>query len=280
MNKPKIVAHCLVRNEERFIWYSLHSVLPYVDQIMVWDTNSTDNTVDIIKSIESTKIKFKQIGPVDANTFTDARNQMIKETPPETNWIMILDGDEVWPENSIKKTTNFARSHPEVESIVVRTNNLVGDIYHRSPDNAGQYHLAGHSGHLNLRFINLQEISGLHVDRPHGQQGYFDDHNELIQDRAKDKIIFIDVPYAHATHLQRSGNKQNDLAVVKRAKKYKIELGVKIPRSDIPGIFFRNHPQNIPDVTNKTTLWYYLAASLLVVPRFLKQKLLPTHHGY
>lgn len=278
MNRPRIVAHCLVRNEERFIWYSLHSVLPYVDQIMVWDTSSTDGTNDIVKSIESTKIKFKQVGPVDANTFTDVRNQMLKETPPDTHWLMILDGDEIWPENSIKKATDFTRDHIELESIVVRTNNLVGDIYHRSPDWAGKYHLAGRVGHLNLRFINLKKIKGLHLEKPHGQQGYFDGRGVLIQDR--DGVCFLDVSYSHATHLQRSSNKQNDLAVIKRAKKYKIELGVKIPKSDIPEVFFKKHPQNVPDVTNKASLWYYLAASLLVVPRFLKQKFLPIHHGY
>ena len=62
----KIIVHCLVANEERFVWYALQSVLPYVDQVMVWDTGSTDKTVEIIKAIKSPKIIFKELIPAIA----------------------------------------------------------------------------------------------------------------------------------------------------------------------------------------------------------------------
>ena len=143
MSKVKIVAHCLVKNEDRFIWYSLQSVLPFVDQILVYDTGSTDKTVEIIKSIKSSKIKFLEVGIVDINSFTDIRNQMLRDTPVGTDWLMILDGDEIWPMSSIKKVLESIKHNSTIESVVVRTNNLVGDIYHRSPDWSGQYHLAG-----------------------------------------------------------------------------------------------------------------------------------------
>lgn len=278
MTKNKIVAHCLVKNEDRFVWYSLQSVLPFVDQIMVYDTGSTDKTIEIIKSIDSPKIKFKEVGDVDAVTFTDIRNQMLKDTPSDTDWLLILDGDEIWPESSIKKAINFIKVHPETESIVVKTNNLVGDIYHRSPDWAGQYHLAGRVGHLNLRFINLKKIKGLHVDKPHGQQGYYDRQGKLIQDR--DGVSFLDVSYAHATHLQRSSNRSNDLAVIKRAKKYKIELGTKIKKEEVPEVFFQKHPEIVPEVTAQAPVWYFLLALFLTIPKYFKHRLLPTSHGY
>jgi len=56
MKKFKIVVHCLVKNEENFIWYAINSVLPFVDKIMIWDNDSTDKTIEIIKSIHSPKI--------------------------------------------------------------------------------------------------------------------------------------------------------------------------------------------------------------------------------
>ena len=43
--------HTLVKNEERYIWYSVMSVIDYIDKILIWDTGSTDKTVDIIKEI-------------------------------------------------------------------------------------------------------------------------------------------------------------------------------------------------------------------------------------
>ncbi|KKR11163.1 MAG: Glycosyl transferase family 2 [Candidatus Woesebacteria bacterium GW2011_GWA1_39_21b] len=65
----KIWAHTLVRNEERYIWFSVMSVINYVDKILIWDTGSTDNTVSIIREIKKKypeKIDFKKVGKVDA----------------------------------------------------------------------------------------------------------------------------------------------------------------------------------------------------------------------
>ena len=50
--KNRITVHTLVKNEERWIWYALKSVLPFVDQIIVWDTGSTDKTTAIIRATE------------------------------------------------------------------------------------------------------------------------------------------------------------------------------------------------------------------------------------
>ena len=48
----KVWAHTLVKNEERYIWYAVMSVIDWVDKILIWDTGSTDKTVEIIKEIE------------------------------------------------------------------------------------------------------------------------------------------------------------------------------------------------------------------------------------
>jgi len=271
--KPKIVAHCLIKNEERFIWYALQSVLPYVDRIMVWDTGSTDKTVDIVNSIKSKKIDFKQVVQKDADSFTVMRQQMLDATPKNFTWIMILDGDEVWPKKSIQQATDFARQHPDHDSIVVRTHNLVGDIYHALPESAGRYTLAGHTGHLALRFMNRQTIPGLNANRPHGQQGYFDDQGTLIQDRDPEKIKFLDLYYHHATHLQRSSV---DKQTLKRAFKRKIEWGRTIPRSWIPQVFFTTKPALVPDVTAKASPFFRFRALIIEPFKILKRTLLPS----
>lgn len=278
--KSKIVAHCLVRNEERFIWYALNSALLEVDRIMVWDTGSTDKTVAIVKSVKSPKIVFKAVGSVDAETFTTVRNQMLAATPKDFTWLMILDGDEIWSAQAIKTATNFVRAHPEKESLVVRTNNLVGDIYHNLPATAGRYHLAGRTGHLNLRFINLKQIPGLHVAKPHGQQGYFDAQDKLIQDHDPSKIGFLDLAYHHATHLQRSSSRANDTAVIKRAPKLKYELGELIPRAQIPEVFFKPHPAIVPDVTASAPFSFWLKAALFTPFKQLKRLIIKTPSGY
>ncbi len=276
----KIIVHCLVRNEEKWIWYSIKSVIDYVDKIFVWDTGSTDNTVEIVNTIKSPKLEFRHMGKVDIDSFTDIRQRMIGETPESYTWLMILDGDEIWPLESIRIVTAFARSHPEYESIVVRTNNLVGDIYHRLPESAGMYNLAGRKGHLNLRFMNLKNIPDLHAQKPHGQQGYYDSQNTLIQNRDLSKIKFIEAPYHHATHLQRSINRLQDQTVIKRKNKLKYELGEKIPKGEIPEIFFADHPKIVPTVSQPATRGFWFKSALLTPFKRIKRKLLAPSHGY
>ncbi len=278
--KIKIIVHCIVCNEERFIWYALNSVLPLVDQVFAWDTGSTDNTAKIIKSIKSKKIKFKQLSSVDKHGFTLVRQKMLDQTPKGFTWLMILDGDEIWPQKAIQTVTDFARKHPQYESIVVRTNNLVGDIYHRLPQSAGRYHLAGHTGHLALRLINLKVIPNLHVGLPHGQQGFFDKNNKLIQNRDPKKIKFIDLAYHHATHLQRSLSRSKDTQVPKRKQKLKYELGQKIPNTEMPRIFFAKHPLIVSNVTQRAGLEFQIKALLYTLPRRLKRLLLSLKSGY
>jgi len=267
--KPQIIAHCLIKNEEKFIWYCLNSVLPFVDQIMVWDTGSSDDTALIIKSIKSEKIKFQQKNNVDAQGFTALRQQMLEETPSDFNWLMILDGDEIWPEESIKKVTNFIASHPNYESIVVRTHNLVGDIYHRLPESAGNYRFVKNTGHLALRFINL-EIPGLKIDQPYGHEGYFDQENKPIQGRDPQKMKLFNLYYHHATGLTRSSK---DKEVMQRSQKKKYELGEKISKDQIPEVFFKTHSNLIPDVTKPMSAATYLNCLIFTPLRRLKRKI-------
>ncbi len=269
--KPKIIVHCLVKNEERFIWYALQSVLPFVDKVMVWDTGSSDKTIDLIKSIKSSKISLKEVGEVNKDTFTSMRQQMLDATPEEFTWVMILDGDEVWPKDSIKKVTDFAKQHSDYDSIVVRTNNLVGDIYHRLSESAGKYTLAGHTGHLNLRFMNLKTIPGLNAQRPHGQQGYFDKQGTLIQNRDPKKIKLLNVYYHHASHLIRSSSVQIDSKVIKRKQKFQFDLGRKIPHDQIPAGFFADKPNFVPDVTQRAKPSFYFKAAVLAIPKRIKR---------
>src|SRR3989344_2131678 len=91
---PKITVHCLVCNEERWIWYALMSVLDQVDEIMVWDDSSQDHTAQIIKSIDSPKIKYRLVSSQTAQGHTKVRQQMLDET--KSDWMLVLDGDEVW----------------------------------------------------------------------------------------------------------------------------------------------------------------------------------------
>lgn len=271
----KIIAHCLVKNEENFIWYALQSVLPFVDKIMAWDTGSEDKTVEIIKSIKSPKIDYMEKGSVDSNSFTKVRNEMLLATDKQKyNWLMILDGDEIWPANSIIKVKKYIKSHPKTQAIFLNTINAVGDIFHKQPKSAGHYKIKGKTGHFSLRFINLKEVPNLKVDLPHGQQGFFS-NGQLIQ--YLPRVDYVDTAYLHTTHLPRSSK---DKSTLKRSQKLKYELGNRLSLQDIPEVIFSDHPSIVPDVKKRMSSWTYIKCLLLTLPRRLKRTLLLPQEGY
>lgn len=268
MAKNKIIVHCLVKNEENFIWYALKSVLPYVDKIMVWDTGSDDKTVEIVKSINSPKIDFKEVGTVDSSEFTEVRNKMLKETDKnEYHWLLILDGDEIWKARDLEAFIQRANVETP-DAVVVRTINLVGDIYHHLPQSAGKYSIQGKHGHLGLRLINLG-LPNLVVDFPYGGETY-QTNGVNLQDLPADNLkVWSGLSYFHATHLVRSSA---DRRTLKRSFKRKYELGEKINTAELPKVFFQNHPVLVPDVTKPMSMWFWVMALLQTFPKRLRRK--------
>lgn len=268
---PKIIVHCLVKNEERFIWYSLTSVLPYVDKIMIWDTGSSDKTIDIVKSIKSPKITFKEVGKATLKNYTSFRQQMLDQTPRGYTWLMILDGDEVWTDQSIKSVTDYARKHPELNSLVVHTYNSIGDIFHKLPESAGRYTLAGAVGHLALRFMNLKTVKGLHVKGVYPLECFVNEEDCPIQDLDPKKIKLLPHHYIHTTHLMRSSSEKLDNEALKRKGKKKTELGIRVAKHDLPKIFWRKRPTSVPDVTQPAPLSFWIKALFLTLPKRTKR---------
>ena len=167
----------------------------------MWDTGSTDKTVEIIKTINSSKIKFREVGPVDPVTFTLTRNEMLKIT--KTPWLLVLDGDEIWTNDACTELIN--NTDKKGYEFSVRSNyNLIGDVYHYQEPLGGRYKIGPFSGHINIRGVNIQAISGIHFDGTHGQQGVYDASGTLIQNRLPFRAKLAVHKYFHATHLTRS----------------------------------------------------------------------------
>jgi len=275
MKNMRVVVHCMVANEERFIWYALNSVLPFVDKIMVWDTGSSDHTLEIVGKIKSEKIELKRLSAVDAESHTRTRDLMLKATDrSKYDWLLILDGDEVWPSTIFQRMLEETRLKSP-DAVVVRTVNFVGDIYHKEPESAGHYRFGEKVGHYNLRLINLK-LPNLHVSGPHGQQGYYSGKN-LLQLIPTDRLLILDnIYYFHATHLDRS---PFDQKTTKRSFKKKFELGERVDSATLPEIFF-NHPNEIGNVTQRYGIEYWLIALVQTLPRRLKRIFLTSREGY
>ena len=76
----KIWAHTLVKNEEKYLWYSVASIAPFVDRVLLWDTGSTDKTPEICKELIvrfPKKIDFRQLKISSAEEFPSVRKKML-----------------------------------------------------------------------------------------------------------------------------------------------------------------------------------------------------------
>lgn len=263
----KIFANTIVNNEENFIWFSIMSVVDFVDKILVWDSGSTDKTVEIIKEIikiKPNKIDFKEVGRVDKYQFPKMRQAMLEQS--DCDWILILDGDEIWWNESINKLVNEIKiKKDEIEGIVVPMVVPAGDIFHFQEEAAGRYNLLGQKGHLSLRAIN-KKIEGLHVDWPYGKESFLDKNNIPVQERKN--IIFLSAPFLHATHLRRSGKKR-------RSDKFKYELGKLFPKNfKYPEILNASYPKIISSPWIKISGTSKIVSKILTPLRKIKRRLL------
>ncbi|WDL95308.1 TPR domain-containing glycosyltransferase [Alicyclobacillus sp. ALC3] len=92
--KPVTVAAAIiVRDEERTIGETIDRLRPAVDQIVVVDTGSTDNTVEIIRNQGVEPLHFAWV-----DDFSAARNFALSHVT--TDWVFCVDADELlFPED-------------------------------------------------------------------------------------------------------------------------------------------------------------------------------------
>lgn len=234
-----ITIHMIVRNEDRFVKASLLSALSSneVKEALVWDTGSTDRTVNKILSIKDPRIKFCQKDKVDRKELVYLRNQQIELT--KTLWILIVDGDEIWPEKNLNKLISVIKQcNSQTIALVNKTRNVIDDIYHYLPESEGHYQIGSWKGHLNIRAI--RNLPGLTVRGVYPNEWYELNGNK-IQDQAN-RLKFVNTWYLHVTHLKRSNNWLSEIKTIDRIKKCKLFYKLRgkeimrLKEKELPGI--------------------------------------------
>ncbi|MCK4177608.1 glycosyltransferase [Aciditerrimonas ferrireducens] len=120
-HRPAFLSGCLiVKDEERFIEQCLRSILPVVDEIVVYDTGSTDRTREIARDLGALVVE----GYWD-DDFARARNAAVRRCGGE--WVLWLDADEVLVcEDPQGLRTLLRRTKPEIDAWSVEIENLTG----------------------------------------------------------------------------------------------------------------------------------------------------------
>lgn len=100
---PGLSLTMIVKNEEKYLDECLASVNDIADEIIIVDTGSTDNTVDIAKKYKAHVYDFKWV-----NDFSAARNYALSKSTG--NWILYLDADERVDKNSLAELEKIKNS--------------------------------------------------------------------------------------------------------------------------------------------------------------------------
>lgn len=233
-----ITVHMVVKNEEQWIWYGLQSVLPYVKKIIIYDTGSSDKTVEIIETFSDSKIYLEKRGDVNPKQLAQLRNEQIEQT--STEWFLLLDGDEVWPENTLRELEEVIKtSSKKTHGIVVKARIPVGDLFHYQSEIAGKYKLLGQVGHYNMRIYRKNPKYHWEAIYPFTVyvEKYVDNQGISVQDRS-DELFLLKKEYWHMTHLKRSS--------IDSHGKRKFEIGIRTA-VELPTVFYKKHPPSVPD---------------------------------
>lgn len=272
---PRITVHCVVKNEEKWIWYAIESIRDIAHEILIYDTGSTDKTVEIIKTIKDKKIKFEEKGPVDSIGLVNLRREQLKKT--RTEWFLILDGDEIWSNEAKKELIQKLQSAKTTEwGVVIRAWNFVGDVYHLHPESKmynWPFAPKGFIGWANLRVIRTS-TPGLHITGNYPLEAYCDSKSTPIQNYGIKHLIFLDDHYFHATYLVRSSNRKSDKTVLNRLYKNKLELGIHTGLNfSYPEVFYAKKPKIVEDPWRKRSALVSFASAIQTPAKEIRRRL-------
>jgi len=100
-----ISANLVVKNEAEFIEKVLRQVVKLADEILIADMGSTDGTMRIAEQFPV------QIFLLEDKRPDEARNFLLKMS--RGDWIWIVDGDEVWPDEELEKLRKLPEEYPD-----------------------------------------------------------------------------------------------------------------------------------------------------------------------
>ncbi|WP_324650439.1 glycosyltransferase family 2 protein [Georgenia sp. H159] len=120
--EPTISAVLIVKDEEEYLARCLESVR-WVDEIVVYDTGSTDRTVEIARQFTDTVIEGYW-----NDDFGDARNRALAHATSE--WVLIVDADETFEANPRALRKHLAAGKANFFTVTVSTRVAAAGVAH------------------------------------------------------------------------------------------------------------------------------------------------------
>ena len=127
-NRPLVSLCLIVKNEEARLHTLLDSVAPWVDELVVVDTGSTDGTVAVAEGYGARIFHHPW-----EDSFSKARNQSLSYARGE--WLLIMDADEELDESSGPRLKSTLKEMPEAVGVIYFK------LYNHLPGNQGSWAL-------------------------------------------------------------------------------------------------------------------------------------------
>jgi len=142
--KPLISLCMIVKDEADNLPRCLESVRGIVDEIVIVDTGSTDETPQIAERYGAKVVRFKWTG-----SFSDARNKSLKHATGE--WILWLDADEALADGK-ENLRKLLEANEEYDGFILPMVSFVGYRSHRE-------------GHVHPAFRLFRNLEGIRFER-------------------------------------------------------------------------------------------------------------------
>ena len=209
---PTLSLCMIVKNEERFLEQCLNSVKGLVDEIIVVDTGSTDNTKQIAQKFTDKIFNFEW-----CDDFSAARNESLKHATGD--WILVLDADETIAE----------RDHQRIKEILEHTKKTSISLIHRNYINYSN--AAGWISSKTDIYSESKIASGWYPESiirlfKNNQNILFKGvvHESILNSLTEpDKLFKLGIPIHHYGKLNEKKLKQKDIFYEKLGEKKAIE---------------------------------------------------------
>jgi len=127
---PKIAACYITKDSEEFIEYSIKSIYDMVSKIIIIDNCSKDKTLEILQKMKDPQNKVIFISR-EFKDKTEQRN-VYCEMLDNMDYAWIIDSDEVWDSDNLRKIESLIFANPEVPSFCFNFIDFWKDFAHVS----------------------------------------------------------------------------------------------------------------------------------------------------